>query len=206
MRSGAYFNVFSLSFCWRFSAQGQPISKSVILLLTLSTILASTLLASTLSSQHKLEHPRKPSHDCFHTSVWAVWENNKEDQTRLAYGFLKAQSTGSCVLRCVYFPGPSHTICISRHSRCFFSFPCIIAGLPLARSALWTEPHTHKIWLTFFRLVVTWFTERTCASTDCKGRVGETIKREGGVSQACLGKSTSCILDIHKMVNWQLSK
>ena len=27
-----------------------------------------------------------------------------------------------------------------------------------------------------------------------------------GVSQACLGKSTSCILDIHKMVNWQLSK
>ena len=31
MRSGGYFNVFSLSFCWRFSAQGQPISKSVIL-------------------------------------------------------------------------------------------------------------------------------------------------------------------------------
>ena len=42
---------------------------------------------------------------------------------------------------------------------------------------------------------------RTYASTDCKGGVGETIKREGGVSQACLGKSTSCILDIHKMVN-----
>ena len=39
------------------------------------------------------------------------------------------------------------------------------------------------------------------ASTDCKGGVGETIKREGGVSQVCLGKSTSCILDIHKMVN-----
>ena len=34
---------------------------------------------------------------------------------------------------------------------------------------------------------------RTYASTDCKGRVGETIKRKGGVSQACLGKSTSCI-------------
>ena len=46
----------------------------------------------------------------------------------------------------------------------------------------------------------------THASTDCESGVGETIKREGGVSQACLGKSTSCILDIHKMVNWQLSK
>ena len=31
--------------------------------------------------------------------------------------------------------------------------------------------------------------------------VTETIKGEGGVSQACLGKSTSCILDIHNMVN-----
>ena len=43
--------------------------------------------------------------------------------------------------------------------------------------------------------------DRAYASTDCKGGVGETIKREGGVSQNCLGKSTSCILDIHKMVN-----
>ena len=42
---------------------------------------------------------------------------------------------------------------------------------------------------------------RTYASTDCKGGVGGTIKREGGVSQACLGKSTFCILDIHKMVS-----
>ena len=31
------------------------------------------------------------------------------------------------------------------------------------------------------------------ASTDCMGGVGETIKRKGGVSQACLGKSTSLI-------------
>ena len=44
-------------------------------------------------------------------------------------------------------------------------------------------------------------TERTYASTDCTSRVGETIKRKGGVSQACLGKSTSFILDIHNMVN-----
>ena len=42
---------------------------------------------------------------------------------------------------------------------------------------------------------------RTYASTDCKGGVGETIKGEGGVTQACLGKSTSFILDTHKMVN-----
>ena len=42
---------------------------------------------------------------------------------------------------------------------------------------------------------------RTYASTDCTGGVGETIKRKGGVSQACLGKCTSFILDIHNMVN-----
>ena len=41
----------------------------------------------------------------------------------------------------------------------------------------------------------------TYASTDCTGGVGETIKRKGGVSQACLGKSTFFILDIHNMVN-----
>ena len=34
---------------------------------------------------------------------------------------------------------------------------------------------------------------RTYASTGCTGGVGETIKRKGGVSQACLGKSTSFI-------------
>ena len=68
-----------------------------------------------------------------------------------------------------------------------------IAGLPRARSARGTEPHTHGIWSTSFRLVVTWLTERTYASTDCMGGVGETIKRKGGVSQACLGKSTSLI-------------
>ena len=32
---------------------------------------------------------------------------------------------------------------------------------------------------------------RTYASTDCTGGVGETMKRVGGVSQACLAKSTS---------------
>ena len=73
-----------------------------------------------------------------------------------------------------------------------------------------TEPHTHRIWSTSFCLVVTWLTERTYirtyASTDCTGGVGETIKRKGGVSQACLAKSTSFTLDIHNMVNWQLSK
>ena len=81
-----------------------------------------------------------------------------------------------------------------------------LAGLPRARSARGREPHTHRIWSTSFLLVVTWLTERTYASTDCTGRVGETIKRKGGVSQACLGKSTSFTLAIHNMVNWQLSK
>ena len=44
-------------------------------------------------------------------------------------------------------------------------------------------------------------TERTYASTDCTGGEGKTIKRKGGVSQACLVKSTPIILDIHNMVN-----
>ena len=65
---------------------------------------------------------------------------------------------------------------------------------------------THGIWSTSFRLVVTWLTERIYASTGCKDGVGETIKRKGGVSQVCLGKSTSCIWHIPKMVNWQLSE
>ena len=42
---------------------------------------------------------------------------------------------------------------------------------------------------------------RTHSSTDCTGRVGETIKRKGGVSQACLAKSAFFRLDIHNMVN-----
>ena len=37
----------------------------------------------------------------------------------------------------------------------------IIAGLPRARSARGTEPHTHRLWSTSFSSVVTWLTERT---------------------------------------------
>ena len=45
--NGVYFKVFFSSFRWQFSTQGQLFSKSVILLLSLSKILASTLLALT---------------------------------------------------------------------------------------------------------------------------------------------------------------
>ena len=38
-------------------------------------------------------------------------------------------------------------------------------------------------------------------STDHTSWVGETIKRKGGVYQACLGKSIPFILDIHNMVS-----
>ena len=55
------------------------------------------------------------------------------------------------------------------------------AGLPPARSWLGTEPHTHRIWPTSFRLVVTLLTEhtyvRTYASTDCTGGVGEKFSQ-----------------------------
>ena len=40
------------------------------------------------------------------------------------------------------------------------NYHTIIAGLPRARSARGTEPHTHGIWSTSLRLVVTWLTER----------------------------------------------
>ena len=67
----------------------------------------------------------------------------------------------------------------------------LLAGLPRAYS--W-----NMVNLFLFGCHVT---ERTYASTDCTGRVEETIKRKGGVPQACLGKSTSFILDIYNMVN-----
>ena len=51
-----------------------------------------------------------------------------------------------------------------------------------------------------------WPSVRMYASTDCMGGVGETIKRKGGVPQACLGKSTSFTLNINNMINWRLSK
>ena len=35
---------------------------------------------------------------------------------------------------------------------------------------------------------------RMYASTDCTGGVGETLKRKGGVSRACLGKFYICYI------------
>ena len=76
-----------------------------------------------------------------------------------------------------------------------------LAGLPRALRPIL------RIWLTSFRLVVTWLTERTYVRVYRLygwGR-GDYLKG-GGVFQACLWKSTFCISDNHKMVNWQLSK
>ena len=67
----------------------------------------------------------------------------------------------------------------------------IIAGLPRARSARGTEPHTHGIWSTSFRLVVTWLTERTYVHTYVRvyrlyGWGREDYQKEGrGVSGVC---------------------
>ena len=76
--------------------------------------------------------------------------------------------------------------------------PVFLAGLPRARRD-YGQP-------LFVWLSRDWPSVRTYASTDCTGGVGETIKRKGGVSQACLARSTSFTLDIHNMVNRQLSK
>ena len=87
---------------------------------------------------------------------------------------------------------------------CLFFF---LAGLPRAKRAWSRAPYSwNMVNLFSFGCHVTdrayvRTSVRTYASTDCTGRVGETIKRKGGVSQACLGKSTYFILDIHNMVN-----
>ena len=88
---------------------------------------------------------------------------------------------------------------------------CIVVQSTLTTFLLFARNRQSPILIKYGQPLFVWLSRdwpsaRTYASTDCKGGVGKTIKRERGVSQACLGKSTSCILDIHKMVNWQLSK
>ena len=68
----------------------------------------------------------------------------------------------------------------------------ILAGLPGARSARGDRaPYSWNMVNLFslgWRVI-----DRAYACTDCTGGVGEAIKKKGGVSQACLGKSTSFI-------------
>ena len=85
-------------------------------------------------------------------------------------------------------------------------------GAPTRTKCTWDRaPNSwNMVNLFFVWLSHDWPSERTYvrtySSTDCTVGVRETIKRKGGVSQVCLGKSTSFTLDIHNMVNWQLSK
>ena len=87
--------------------------------------------------------------------------------------------------------------------RPFLLTTSVIAGLPRARQSPIPIDYGQPLFLWLSR---DWPSVRTYASTDCTGGVGDTIKKKGGVSQACLAKSTSFTLDIHNMVNWQLSK
>ena len=89
----------------------------------------------------------------------------------------------------------------------------IIAGLPRAKRAWDRAPYSwnmvnlfslgcHVADRAYVRTYIRTCTYvRTYASTDCTGRVGETIKRKGGVSQACVGKSSSFLYDIYNIVN-----
>ena len=87
----------------------------------------------------------------------------------------------------------------------FFFSGLLARDARVGQSPILIEYGQPTVWSTPFRLVARdWPSVRTYASTDCTGRVGETIKGKGGVSQACLGKSI--ILAIHNMVNWLLSK
>ena len=79
-----------------------------------------------------------------------------------------------------------------------------LAGLPRAMRAWDRAQYSWNMvnLVSFGRHVIDRaYVLRTYASTDCTGGIGETIKGKGGVSQACLGKSTSFTYDIHNMVN-----
>ena len=79
-------------------------------------------------------------------------------------------------------------------------FVCFISGAPARAKRAWDRaPYSWNMVNLFpFGCHVI---DPAYASTDCTGGVGVTIKRKGGVSQACLAKSTSFTLDIHNMVN-----
>ena len=47
------------------------------------------------------------------------------------------------------------------------------------------NPILKRIWSTFFRLVVTWLTERPSVRTDSGGGGWETKEEKGGVSRKC---------------------
>ena len=73
---------------------------------------------------------------------------------------------------------------------------CINSGAPARAKRAWDRASYSWNMVNLFSFgchVIDRAYVRTYASTDCTGGVGETIKKKGGVSQACLGKSTSLI-------------
>ena len=74
----------------------------------------------------------------------------------------------------------------------------LLAGLPRERDA-----RGSPILIEYGRPLFVWLSRNWSSVRVYRlyGSVGETMKRKGGVSQACLGKSKSFILDLHNMVN-----
>ena len=93
----------------------------------------------------------------------------------------------------------------SRSVQTYRSFNQLFSsGAPRRAKRAWDRAPYPEIMVNLFSFgchVIDRVYVRTYASTDCTGGVEETIKREGGVSQACLAKSTSFTLNIHNMVN-----
>ena len=105
-----------------------------------------------------------------------------EGQKRLAYATCvrvffrkrrKISSLSKILDTCGHERGLTFTVLLIAIRYYLQLWPAFLARLPR------TEPHTHRIRSTSFRLVVTWLTERTYSSIDCTGGVGETIKRKG---------------------------
>ena len=114
----------------------------------------------------------------FHSLYHFVWQG-KNDWHKLrvhAYFF----ENGEKILRCqTYLDTCGHergvTFTVLFIATRYYLQLCLAFLARLPR----TEPHTHRIRSTSFRLVVTWLIERTYLSIDCTGGVGETNKRKG---------------------------
>ena len=125
----------------------------------------------------------------FHSLYHFVWQGKNDWHKLSVYAYFF--ENGEKILRCQTYLGTcGHergvTFTVLFIATRYYLQLCLAFFARLPR----TEPHTHRIRST-----------RTYLSIDCTGGEGRLSK-----GRECLGKSTSLILDIHNMVNWQLSK
>ena len=114
----------------------------------------------------------------FHSLYHFVWQGKNDWHKLRVYAYFF--ENGEKILRCqTYLDTCGHergvTFTVLFIATRYYLQLCLAFLARLPR----TEPHTHRIRSTSFRLVVTWLIERTYLSIDCTGGVGETNKRKG---------------------------